>query len=311
MIKPKEFKANSTIGVISPSYWPNKKALEKTSKYFADLGYNLKFGTSNFLRFGPFAGTPQDRADDIHNMFEDPTIDVIICARGGYGANKVLPLLDYDIIKKNPKIFLGYSDITAYLTSITQKTGLITFHGPMLSSFNEQFIKYNYHQMLQILQFKGKKKIFSSNSLPVKILKSGTGIGEIWGGNMTLLINRLGTNDALITKDIILFLEDVDEYLYSFERNMMHMYESGMFKNIKGLVIGELSDFKDQGTPFGKNTDEIVMDICGDLDIPIISNFPCGHGKYQCTIPLSLSVELNATNKPYIEILETAVQKET
>jgi muramoyltetrapeptide carboxypeptidase len=310
MNKPKELKENSTIGIISPSYWLDKKLLKKTSKYFIDLGYNLKLGSSNFLRFGPFAGTPQDRADDIHNMFKDPAIDAIICARGGYGANKVLPLLDYDLIKENPKIFLGYSDITAFLISITQKTDLITFHGPMLSSFNKNFIDYNYHQMLQVLQVKEEGKIFSSNSLPIKTLKSGSGFGKIWGGNMTLLINRLGTNDALATEDIILFIEDVDEYFYSFERNMIHLYESGMFKKIKGLIIGELYNFQDQDIPFGKDTDEIVMDICGDLDIPIISNFPCGHGKYQCTIPLSLPIELNATNRnPYIEILETAVER--
>ena len=181
------------------------KVLKKTSKYFTDLGYNIILGSSNFLRYGPFAGTPQDRAKDIHAMFKNPKVDAIICARGGYGANKVLPLLDYDLIKNNPKIFLGYSDITAFLLSISQKTELITFHGPMLSSFKENFIDYNYLHMLQVLQIDNKRKIFSSPNLPVKVLKSGIGRGRIWGGNMTLLINRLGTPNALFTENIILF----------------------------------------------------------------------------------------------------------
>ena len=143
----------------------------------------------------------------------------------------------------------------------------------------------------------------------MKVLKSGIGRGRIWGGNMTLLINRLGTPNALFTENIILFLEDVNEYLYSFERNLIQMYESKMLNNINGLIIGELYNFKDEPVPFNKNTDEIVMDICNKLDIPIISNFPCGHGKYQCTLPISVLVELNATSsKPYIEILEDAVQ---
>ena len=309
MIKPKELKPDSTIGIISPSYWLDEKVLKQTSKHFTDLGYKIILGSSNFLRNGPFAGTPQDRAKDIHEMFKNPKVDAIICARGGYGANKVLPLLDYDLIKNNPKIFLGYSDITAFLLSISQKTELITFHGPMLSSFEENFIDYNYLRMLKVLQLNNKRKIFSSPTSPVKVLKSGIGRGRIWGGNMTLLINRLGTPNALFTENIILFLEDVNEYLYSFERNLIQMYESKMLNNINGLIIGELYNFKDEPVPFNKNTDEIVMDICNKLDIPIISNFPCGHGKYQCTLPISVPVELNATSsKPYIEILEDAVQ---
>ena len=309
MIKPKELKPDSTIGIISPSYWLDEKVLKQTSKHFTDLGYKIILGSSNFLRNGPFAGTPQDRAKDIHEMFKNPKVDAIICARGGYGANKVLPLLDYDLIKNNPKIFLGYSDITAFLLSISQKTELITFHGPMLSSFKENFIDYNYLHMLKILQIENKRKIFSSPTSPVKVLKSGIGRGRMWGGNMTLLINRLGTSNTLFTENIILFLEDVNEYLYSFERNLIQMYESKMLNNINGLIIGELYNFKDEPIPFNKNTDEIVMDICNKLDIPIISNFPCGHGKYQCTLPISVPVELNATSsKPYIEILEDAVQ---
>ena len=206
MIKPKELKPNSTIGIVSPSYWLDEKVLKKASKYFTDLGYNIILGSSNFLRCGPFAGTPQNRAEDIHEMFKNPKIDAIVCARGGYGANKVLPLLDYELIKDNPKIFLGYSDITAFLLSISQKTELITFHGPMLSSFKENFIDYNYHHMLQVLQLKNERKIFSSRTSPFKVLKSGIGRGRIWGGNMTLLINRIGTPNALSTENIILFL---------------------------------------------------------------------------------------------------------
>ena len=121
MIKPKSIKVNSTIGVVSPSYWLDENVLKNTAKFFTDIGYNIKISKSNSLQWGPFAGTPQERADDLHRMFADPKIDAVMCARGGYGANRVLPLLDYDLIRKNPKIFIGYSDITAYLTSITQK----------------------------------------------------------------------------------------------------------------------------------------------------------------------------------------------
>ena len=307
MIKPSMLKPGCRIGVVSPSYWLKKQYMEKTSKFFQDKGYTMVMGNSNSMRWGPFAGTPQERADDIHHMFSNPKIEAIICARGGYGANRVLPLLDYNLIRDNPKIFMGYSDITAYLTSITQKTGLVTFHGPMMVSYKKGFVNYNFQTMERILNGTPDFKIESPESLPARILKPGIAMGPLWGGNMTLLINRLGTSDSLDTDGVILFLEDLDEYLYSFERMLVQMRTAGMLDNIAGLIIGELHEFKDQDVAFERNTDEIVMDICGDLNIPIVSNFPCGHGTYQATLPISIPVELYAKQQPYLTLLEPAV----
>ena len=307
MIKPSMLKPGCRIGVVSPSYWLKKQYMEKTSKFFQDKGYSMVMGNSYSLRWGPFAGTPQERADDIHHMFSNPKIEAIICARGGYGANRVLPLLDYNLIRDNPKIFMGYSDITAYLTSITQKTGLVTFHGPMMVSYKKEFVNYNFQTMERILNGTPNFKIESPDSLPARILKPGIAMGPLWGGNMTLLINRLGTSDSLDTDGVILFLEDLDEYLYSFERMLVQMRTAGMLDNIAGLIIGELHEFKDQDVAFERNTDEIVMDICGDLEIPIVSNFPCGHGTYQATLPISIPVELYAKQQPYLTLLEPAV----
>ena len=302
MLKP-----GCRIGVVSPSYWLKKQYMEKTSKFFQDKGYTIVMGNSNSMKWGPFAGTPQERADDIHHMFSNPKIEAIICARGGYGANRVLPLLDYNLIRDNPKIFMGYSDITAYLTSITQKTGLVTFHGPMMVSYKKGFVNYNFQTMERILNGTPDFKIESPDSLPARILKPGIAMGPLWGGNMTLLINRLGTSDSLDTDGVILFLEDLDEYLYSFERMLVQIRTAGMLDNIAGLIIGELHEFKDQDVAFERNTDEIVMDICGDLEIPIVSNFPCGHGTYQATLPISIPVELYAKQQPYLTLLEPAV----
>ena len=307
MIKPSMLKPGCRIGVVSPSYWLKKQDMEKTSKFFQDKGYTMVMGNNNSMKWGPFAGTPQERADDIHHMFSNPKIEAIICARGGYGANRVLPLLDYNLIRDNPKIFMGYSDITAYLTSITQKTGLVTFHGPMMVSYKKGFVNYNFQTMERILNGTPDFKIESPDSLPARILKPGIAMGPLWGGNMTLLINRLGTSDALGTDGVILFLEDLDEYLYSFERMLVQMRTAGMLDNIAGLIIGELHEFKDQDVAFERNTDEIVMDICGDLEIPIVSNFPCGHGTYQATLPISIPVELYAKQQPYLTLLEPAV----
>ena len=311
MIKPKPLNHKSTIGIISPSYWLDKKILSTTKSYFDSVGYRTITGESCNLRWGPFAGKPQDRANDINEMFANPEIDAILCARGGYGANKVLSLIDYEIIKDNPKIFIGFSDITAYLLSINQNTSLVTFHGPMLVSYKHEFVEFNFKYMEKVIS--GHHPIVIKNPIDLKarVLKEGNAIGPIIGGNMCLLSNRLGTHQEIDTEGKILFLEDIDEYLYSFERMLIHMRDANMFENIKGLIIGELCDFKDQEIPFGRDTDEIIMDICGDLDIPIVSNFACGHGKYQATLPISIPARLNTNGgNPEITILESPTKEE-
>ena len=309
MIKPPALKSNATIGILSPSSWMNESDLKLAITVFEEKGYHLVLGKSVFLKNHTFAGTPEQRANDINNMFANPDIGAIICTRGGYGANRVLPLLNYDLIKANPKIFMGYSDVTAFLTSITQKTGLVTFHGPMLSSFKKGMVDYNFDLIEKTLFGYESITIQSPRELQCRVLKSGKAEGPLWGGNMCLLINRLGTPDQLNTDGTILFIEDIGEYLYAIDRMMVHMKKAGMFDNIKGLIIGELVDMKDYDEPFGKSTDEIVMDVCGDLEIPIISNFPCGHGVYHAIMPISIPVRLDSDSQsPTLTILESPVK---
>jgi muramoyltetrapeptide carboxypeptidase len=309
MIKPPALKQNATIGIVSPSSWMKESDLKVAVSVFENKGYKLILGESVFLKNNTYAGNPQERADDINGMFANSDIDAIICARGGYGANRVLPLLDYDLINSNPKIFMGYSDITTYLTSISQKTGLVTFHGPMLSSFKKGLVDFNFDLMEKTLFGHESVTLHPPSELESRILKPGKAEGPLWGGNMCLLINRLGTEDQLDTEGAILFIEDINEYLYAFDRMMVHMKKAGMFDNIKGLIIGELLEMKNDAEPFGKSTDEIVLDVCGDLDIPIISNFPCGHGTFQATLPISVPIQLDANSgSPSLTFLESSVK---
>ena len=307
MIRPAGLRSGANIGVISPSYWIADDVLKNTAEIFTSRNFHLTFGKSIKAKEGPFAGPPELRADDLNNMFADPNIDAIFCARGGYGANRVLPLLNYDLIKENPKIFIGNSDITAYLTSITQKTEIITFHGPMLVSYKHGFIEYNFDQMMKVLTSTKNIVINPPAEFDPHILKKGTAKGPLWGGNLSLVMNRLGTDGQINTTGCILFLEDLDEYLYSFERMLVHLQTAGVFNNINGLIIGELIDMKDQEISFGKSTDDIIMEICGTMDIPIVTNFPCGHGKYQATLPISLPIELCADETVKLKFLGPAV----
>lgn len=298
-MKPKSLHHGDTLGIVCPSRWTPEEELRFIQKIYEEQGYRIKYGKSPFLRYNQFAGTPEERAKDISDMFADPEVDGIICARGGYGANRVIPLLDYDVIKQNPKIFMGYSDITTLLHSIQQHTGLITFHGPMFVTYKKGIIPYNWECWKEIVSGKSKMEITNPPDLKPNILKSGFTSGPLMGGNLTLIVNRLGTPGQIDFDGSILFLEDIDEYLYAYDRYLVHLRQSGTVDKITGLIVGELVDMKDDEIPFGKTPDEIILDVFGDLDIPIVTNAACGHGKYQMTLPVSHPVTLNVSSDSF------------
>ena len=306
--RPAKLEKGAKIGIVNPAYWLEPNRMQRAVTVFEDLGYELVLGQSTGLRENKCAGSPAERAAEIMAMFEDSSIDAIICARGGYGGNRVLPLLDYDLIRENPKIFIGYSDITGFLTSMAQKTGMVTFHGPMLTTYGSKTIPYNLDTFHQVLSGEDNVRIGSAPACQARTLVSGVASGPLWGGNLTLIIERLGTKDQIDTRGSVLFFEDIDEDLYAFERMLLHLKNSGSLDRINGLIVGEMMKMGDRGVPFGKNTDEIVLDVCRDLEIPIISNFPCGHGDYQATLPVSHEVEIHADSEsPYILIPESPV----
>jgi muramoyltetrapeptide carboxypeptidase len=178
----------------------------------------------------------------------------------------------------------------------------------MLITYGTKTIQYNLDTFHQVLSGRDDIRIRSTQACQARTLKPGIASGPLWGGNLTLVIERLGTKDQIDTRGSILFLEDIDEKLYAFDRMMLHLKSSGSLDQIKGLVIGEMLEMGDSKTPFGKTIDEIVLDVCSDLDIPIISNFPCGHGDYQATLPVSHGVELHADDDPFILIPESPVR---
>ena len=308
MLKPPKLNASATLGIVCPSYYLDNKIYQHTAQYFTQNGFKIIEGKTLNLRNNLYAGTPEERAKDIMDLFQNPEVDAIVCARGGYGANRVVPLLDYDIIKNNPKIFIGYSDVTALLLSITQKTGLVTFHGPMLTSYKDGLVEYNFKHFVDVLCGKQPHVIKSPLDHEIKVLKHGKATSALWGGNLCLLINRLGTNSQLNPDNCILFIEDTCEQLYRLDRMLYHLKDAGALDNIKGLIIGEMTDLKDTDPPFGYSIDEIVLDVCKGLDIPIITNFPCGHGKYQATLPISIPVELKTIeDESTVTILQSPV----
>ncbi len=294
-LRPERLSAGARIGVVSPSYWIEPERLQRAVKVFEGQGYELVLGPSTGLKQDKFAGSPEARAADIMAMFRDPYIDAIVCARGGYGGNRVLPLLDYELIREHPKIFVGFSDVTGLLASMAQRSGLVTFHGPMLTTYGRQTEAYNLETFQRVLSGEAGVKVEAPPGCPPRVLRPGTARGPLLGGNLSLVEERLGTRGQIDTRGAILFLEEIDECLHSFDRMMLHLREAGALEHIHGLVLGEMLEMSDTAEPFGKDTDEIVLDVCDGLDIPVISNFPCGHGRFQATLPVFHEVEIHAT----------------
>ena len=297
--RPKRLGEGAKIGIVNPAYWLEPERQQRAVDVLEQLGYQVLLGQSTKLVQDMYAGSPEQRAADIMGMFSDPSVDAIMSARGGYGGNRVLPRLDYDVIRENPKIFVGYSDITGYLSSISQRSGLVTFHGPMLTTLGEQTVQYNLDTFQNVLSGQHDVRIESTSDCAARTLRPGIARGPAWGGNLMLVINRLGTKDQIDTRGSILFLEDIGEKMYAFDRMMMHLKLSGSLDHINGLIIGEMLEMGDTSVPFGKTIDEIVLDICGDLNYPIVSNFPCGHGACQATLPVSHEIELHAIRQSF------------
>lgn len=294
-IKPKALREGATIGVVCPSYWLDEATLEKGVQFLEQQGYAIKLGKSVITYPTIVAGDPEIRADDINAMFADPEVDAIICARGGYGGNRVLPLLDYDLIQSSQKIFMGFSDVTGLLNSITTNTGLITFHGPMIASFGRHPNDFTFTHMQQILSGQSPQEISAptdDNNSQVKPLKLGQATGELCGGNLCLMVERLGTDNQIDTSEKILLLEDVGEKIYALDRMLLHMKNCGSLDNLKGIIVGEMCEISDTDVPFGQTVDEIILAVCAEYDYPIISNFPAGHGEYIATLPIGHEVTL-------------------
>jgi muramoyltetrapeptide carboxypeptidase len=307
-IKPPALPDGGTIGILSPSKWAETENMETAGKVLEKTGYQLVWGETTRARENQFAGSSELRARELEHMVRNPDIDAVFCVRGGYGAFRVSDVLDYKLIQTNPKIFMGFSDITTLLLSITQRTGLVTFHGPMLHTFFRGPESLSMGSLQGVLS--GRQNRFDLGAIPgVNVLKEGVAQGELWGGNIFLVTLRTGTSSQLETRQKILFLEDVNEPLHKLESMFQHLRRSGQLDEIVGLIVGEITDVPEEEVPFGMTVKDIVLDACYGLDIPIISGVPCGHGKSILTFPLSIPVNLQAESTGItLQFLEPAVE---
>jgi muramoyltetrapeptide carboxypeptidase len=310
-VKPQKLNKGDTIGLIAPGSYITQRQLNESRKNIEDLGYKVKYGTNILNKHGYLGGKDKDRVDDIHEMFLDKDVSAIIAVRGGYGCARLLSMLDYDLIRSNPKILIGYSDITSLLYAIYSKTGLVCFHGPVgTSTFNE----YSVNHFENILC--NSEKNYVMKNLPeeenqIKIINSGVAEGELVGGNLSIVVSMIGTEYDIDTKRKIIFLEDIGEEPYRIDRMLTQMKQSGKFDNCSAIALGVFRKCEiDQNDPEFENSltlQQVFEDRLGDLGIPVIYGLSFGHITNKFTLPFGIEARLDTYNKR-LTILENSVE---
>jgi len=315
-LRPRALRPGDTVGLITPSTYvsdPDRLALaEHTLKYF-DL--KAKFGKNVRKRNGYLGGSILERLDDLHSMFADPSVSAVFAIRGGYGSAQLLDRIDYNLLRKNPKIFLGYSDITALHLAIQKRTGMVTFHGPVaLSGFSEYTQKNFRRALFETAPLGSVANPPESNQLrpahTLRTIRPGKARGPLVGGNLTLISTTMGTPFEIETRGRILLLEDVDEQPYSIDRMLTQLRLAGKFDGVAGVIFGECNacrprDYK----PALESTlslGEVLDEILGQLRVPVLSGLTFGHTDDQLTLPLGVMATLDA-DKGELVIEESGV----
>lgn len=310
-IIPPHLNIGDRISLISPASSPDDLSrLQKAKDYFTTLGYDVIFGKNTGKYYGYLAGTDDERAFDVHKAFLDSKVKAIICLRGGYGSPRILDKLDYKLIRKHAKIFVGYSDITAMHSAFLRQAGIITFSGPMAAvDFHKEPNAYTEKIFWEMIN--GKLSFPWRIPIPpdwkITIERKGIAEGQLIGGNLALFVSLIGTPYFPKVKNRILFLEDIGESPYRVDRLLNQLKLSGVLNKISGLIIGQFTDCQELDSSKKTLTlDEIFKNYTQGLQIPIISNFPNGHIPEICTLPIGSNVLLNAT-KGYVELLNSPV----
>ena len=314
LIKPKKLSPGQTIGLVSPAGAAyESEPYEIATEALQAMGLKVKEGKFLRGRYGHLAGKDEERAKEFNKMFKDPSIDAIICLRGGSGAARILDKIDYKMIGKNPKILVGYSDITALLLAVYTRTGLVTFHGPVAISSWSGFT-YDYFRRLL---FEGEQLLFQNppkaeGSLVqtenrIRTIVPGKAQGILAGGNLAVLSGLVGTGYLPSWEGKILFLEDIREKIYRIDRMMTQLKLAGVLNQISGFVFGKCTRcYPDSG--YGSLTlEEVIDDYIKPLGIPAYSGAMIGHVEDKFTLPLGIRVEMDA-DRGAIKMLETAVK---
>lgn len=321
LIKPKHLKRGDTVAIIAPASTPfDPGDIEYSFEWLNKLGLKYKLGKNLFKSYSDLAGTDEQRLEDLHEAFADREVAAIIPVRGGNGVCRLLPKLDFELIKKNPKILIGYSDVTGLINPIYQKCGLVTFHGPMAGSFYRSSYSYYYFQRalmankaLGLIVDPIPAELWNPKYPPPRlVIAEGKARAPLVGGCMTLIKQLMGTPYQLDTEGKIVFLEDVGEEPHSIDAYLTQLLLSGTLHKAKGILVGELSGCEPGGSgrrrlTLNKSVENVLRERLSGLGIPVLYGMRFGHGQDQFTLPVGVTASLElAKGKSKFRIEEAA-----
>ncbi len=288
MRKPKKLQPGDTIAFASPARYPEAGEIENACTLLEKAGFKVLVHPSNTARHHQLAGDDRFRAHALGEMFADPKINAILCTRGGIGSYRLLDYLDYNLIKRSPKIFCGFSDITTLHMALAKKCSLVTFHGPLALSFHHQPVLDHFLNTLQ------NKFDDVPQTIPCEVLHPGKAEAKLVGGNLTLLQNLIGTEYDWSAEGSILMLEDTEEPWSGLDRTLYHLKRAGKFRHIKGVILGEMSgmsDEKGRAVAWGEDYRKEILKLIPP-GLPVVANLPVGHGQMLLTLPLGTRISL-------------------
>jgi len=301
LVKPKKLKKGDTVAFTAPAGIVfDENDFTRMKEVMESMGLNVVFGEYVRERYGYFAGTDRQRARDLNRFFSDPDIDGIIAVRGGWGCARILPYIDFDAIKNNPKIYCGFSDNTTLHLALLHYCGLVSFHGPNGTSDWTDLTKDSFESILM-----GAEKFEYRSNSKVEMLFPGIVDGRLIGGNLTILTTSLGTDYQPNTDGAILFVEDIGEPVYKIDRMMTHLARAGLMDKVNGFIFGKCTNCPEPG---GANfpMKEVLMHHIRPLGVPAIMGADISHDPDNFTIPLGLKARLDADNG-FFKLLEEPV----
>lgn len=307
MVLPTEIQKGSKIGIACPSSSVTTKELEGFVQVCQLHGLTPVLGRNINKRSGYLSASDQDRTDELMEFVDDPSIHAIVCARGGYGVMRILPMLDYMAIRQAGKVIMGFSDITALLIAANQLSGIVTFHGPVASSTFDGFTIDGFTRIVMpsIVQVSAT----TADAIPAPFIfqddrittfTKGLGRGRLTGGNLSMIVSTLGTRYEIDTTNAILFLEEINEEPFRIDRMLTQLWLAGKLQTCKGIVMGNFRNCEAKGLSISGPSytlQQVIEQRTGDLGIPVVYGLPFGHVRSKLTIPLGIDAEIDATKK--------------
>lgn len=308
---PKRLEKGDVIGLITPGGPITKEQLDECIQQLEDLGFKTYYEETVLSEYGYFAGKDQERAEELMSMFANKNVDAILCVRGGYGSIRILDLLNFNLIRNNPKVFMGYSDITALNCSIFDQTGLVTYHGPLgISPFND-FTFESFQQVVMnprrrySFPYRREENSADNTEFDLYTITGGKADGKLIGGNISVLDSMIGSKYEVDFENKIVFLEEIGEKTYRVDKMLFHLLSATNLKKAAGIVLGVFSECNINDEP-RLSLRDALQDLLQPLDMPIFYGMSFGHIDTILTIPTGIKAKMDA-DKHSLKLMEKAV----